>query len=110
MSIPSIRMLLFPLLVLNPSIAALAQIRTSVTCGPPALSIYKRAICLDDGYVWICAVQTEHVQSVRSQQELRTSTTHGIPLIAATLRRVEFRDPCGLSRERRSILHSTTAS
>jgi hypothetical protein len=92
MRILSIRVLLFALLVLTLSTAAFAQIRISVTHGPPALFIYEQPICQSGGYVWIRAFQTEHVQAARGQPELRTSTNHGMPLIAATPRPVEFRD------------------
>jgi len=48
----SIRALVFTLVVLAASTAALAQVRISVAFGPPALPVYEQPLCPGDGYIW----------------------------------------------------------
>ena len=50
--IPPLRTLLFALVVLAVSSASFAQIRISVTFGPPALPVYDQPLCPGDGYLW----------------------------------------------------------
>src|SRR5258707_12958334 len=50
--IPSLRTLLFALVVLGMSSASFAQIRISVEFGPPALPVYDQPLCPGDGYIW----------------------------------------------------------
>ena len=50
--IPSIRSLLFAVVVLAMSAASFAQIGISVRIGPPALPVYEQPICPGDGYLW----------------------------------------------------------
>jgi WXXGXW repeat (2 copies) len=50
--IPSLHTLLFTLVVLAMSTAALAQVRISVTFEPPAIPVYDQPLCPGDGYLW----------------------------------------------------------
>src|SRR5882724_11811297 len=50
--IPSLRILLFALVVSIMSTTSLAQVRISVTFGPPALPVYEQPLCPGDGYIW----------------------------------------------------------
>src|SRR5258707_14942322 len=50
--IPSLRTLLFALVVLGMSSASFAQIRISVAFGPPALPVYDQPLCPGVGYLW----------------------------------------------------------
>jgi hypothetical protein len=50
--IPSVRSLLFALVVLAVSAGSFAQIGVSVTFGPPALPIYEQPLCPGEGYIW----------------------------------------------------------
>jgi hypothetical protein len=55
--IPSIRSLLFAVLVLSLAVLtlpapSLAQIGISVTVGPPVLPVYEQPPCPGDGYIW----------------------------------------------------------
>src|SRR5271166_2216541 len=50
--IPSIRSLLFTLVVLAMAAASFAQIGISVRIGPPALPVYEQPLCPGDGYLW----------------------------------------------------------
>ena len=50
--IASLRTLLFALTLLTLSVPAFAQLRISVTFGPPALPVYEQPICPGDGYLW----------------------------------------------------------
>jgi len=50
--IPSLRILLFALVVLIMSTTSLAQVRISVAFGPPALPVYEQPLCPGDGYIW----------------------------------------------------------
>ena len=52
--IPSLRNLLFALVVLAMSTASFAQIGVgiSVAFGPPALPVYEQPVCPGDGYIW----------------------------------------------------------
>ncbi|MGA1988541.1 MAG: hypothetical protein ABSG72_19895 [Candidatus Sulfotelmatobacter sp.] len=52
MRIRSIRAVLFAFVVLIMSSASFAQVRISVTFGPPALPIYEQPLCPGDGYIW----------------------------------------------------------
>ena len=49
---PSIRSLLFAVVVLAMSAASFAQIGVSIRIGPPALPVYEQPICPGDGYLW----------------------------------------------------------
>jgi hypothetical protein len=50
--IPSLRTLLFAVALLIVSARSLAQVRISVTFGPPALPVYDQPLCPGDGYIW----------------------------------------------------------
>jgi YXWGXW repeat-containing protein len=50
--IPSVRSLLFALVVLTMSAASFGQIGLSVTVGPPALPVYEQPACPGDGFLW----------------------------------------------------------
>lgn len=50
--IPSIRSLLFTLVVLAMSAASWAQVGISISIGPPALPVYEQPICPAEGYIW----------------------------------------------------------
>ena len=50
--LPSARSLLFALIVLVMSAAALAQVGISITIGPPALPVYEQPVCPAEGYIW----------------------------------------------------------
>jgi len=52
MRIRTIRAVLFALVVLAASSASFAQVRISVTFGPPALPVYEQPVCPGDGYIW----------------------------------------------------------
>lgn len=53
MRIPSIRqVMLFAVFVLAMSSASFAQLRISVSFGPPALPVYEQPLCPGDGYIW----------------------------------------------------------
>ena len=53
MRIPSIRaVLMFVVVILTLSSASFAQLRISVTFGPPALPVYEQPVCPGDGYIW----------------------------------------------------------
>ena len=49
---PSLRALLFALVMLLAPAAAFAQIGITVAFGPPELPIYDQPICPGDGYIW----------------------------------------------------------
>jgi len=49
---PSIRSLLFAVVVLAMSAASFAQIGISIRIGPPALPVYEQPLCPGDGYLW----------------------------------------------------------
>jgi len=53
MSIRSIRMLLFALVVMCMSAASFAQIGVAITIGPPPIPVYEQPICPGDGYLWV---------------------------------------------------------
>src|SRR5271168_311982 len=48
----AIRSLLFSLLLLAMSAAALGQVGFSITIAPPALPVYEQPICPGEGYLW----------------------------------------------------------
>jgi WXXGXW repeat (2 copies) len=55
--IPSVRCLLFAVVVLSLAVLtlpapAVAQIGISVSFGPPALPVYEQPVCPGDGYIW----------------------------------------------------------
>jgi YXWGXW repeat-containing protein len=50
--IPSIRALLFALVMLAMSAASFAQIGISITVGPPALPVYEQPPVPEEGYIW----------------------------------------------------------
>jgi hypothetical protein len=50
--VPSIRTLLFALVVLAMSAASFAQVGISITIGPPALPVYEQPPCPAEGYIW----------------------------------------------------------
>ncbi len=50
--IPSVRSLLFALVVLTMSAASFGQIGVSITIAPPALPVYEQPVCPGDGYIW----------------------------------------------------------
>ncbi len=50
--ISSLRTVLFALVVLAMSTAALSQVSISVAFGPPALPVYDQPVCPGDGYIW----------------------------------------------------------
>ena len=50
--IPSIRSLLFALVVLAMSAASFAQVGVFITIGPPALPVYEQPLCPGEGYLW----------------------------------------------------------
>ena len=53
MRIPSIRaLMLFAVVVLAMSSVSFAQVRISVSFGPPPLPVYEQPVCPDDGYIW----------------------------------------------------------
>jgi hypothetical protein len=49
----TIRTLLFAFVVLVMSTASFAQLRISVTFGPPALPVYEQPLCPSEGYIWV---------------------------------------------------------
>jgi len=49
---PSIRSLLFAVVVLAMSAASFAQIGIMITIAPPALPVYEQPLCPGDGYLW----------------------------------------------------------
>src|SRR6266436_6259183 len=51
MSIRCIRALLFAVVVLAASVS-FAQVRVSISFGPPPLPVYEQPICPGDGYIW----------------------------------------------------------
>jgi hypothetical protein len=51
--IPSIRSLLFALVVLAMSAASFAQIGISISFAPPELPVYEQPYCPGEGYLWI---------------------------------------------------------
>ncbi len=51
-TICSFRSLLFALALLVMSMPAFAQLRVSVSFGPPALPVYDQPICPGEGYIW----------------------------------------------------------
>jgi Membrane protein involved in colicin uptake len=51
-TIPSLRNLLFALALLVVSVPSFAQMRISVSFGPPALPIYDQPLCPGEGYIW----------------------------------------------------------
>jgi hypothetical protein len=51
-NIPSIRSLLFALVLLVLSAASYAQIGISITIAPPELPVYEQPLCPGDGYLW----------------------------------------------------------
>ena len=50
--IPSIRSLLFAVVILAISAASFAQIGISITIGPPPLPVYEQPPCPAEGYIW----------------------------------------------------------
>jgi WXXGXW repeat (2 copies) len=50
--IPSVRSLLFALVVLTMSAASFGQVGISIRIGPPALPVYEQPLCPGDGYIW----------------------------------------------------------
>jgi WXXGXW repeat (2 copies) len=48
----ALRVLMFVLVVLSVSSTSLAQLRISVSFGPPAIPVYEQPICPGDGYIW----------------------------------------------------------
>jgi hypothetical protein len=52
MSIRTVRAMLFALVILAMSGAALGQIGLMITVAPPPLPVYEQPICPDDGYIW----------------------------------------------------------
>jgi hypothetical protein len=50
--IPTIRSLLFALVMLAMSAAAYAQISISITFAPPELPVYEQPLCPGEGYLW----------------------------------------------------------
>jgi hypothetical protein len=50
--VPSGRSLLFVVALLAFAIPTFAQVRISVSFGPPALPVYEQPICPGDGYMW----------------------------------------------------------
>jgi hypothetical protein len=48
----TLRILMFLLVVLSVSSRSLAQLRISVSFGPPAIPVYEQPICPGDGYIW----------------------------------------------------------
>jgi hypothetical protein len=50
--IPSIRSLLFTVVVFAISTASFAQVGISITIGPPALPVYEQPLCPAEGYIW----------------------------------------------------------
>ena len=51
--IPSIRSLLFALLMLAMSAASFAQVSVLITVGPPPLPVYEQPLCPGEGYLWV---------------------------------------------------------
>lgn len=50
--IPALRLLLFILTLLVLSTPSIAQLRVSVSFGPPALPVYEQPLCPGEGYIW----------------------------------------------------------
>jgi len=50
--IPSIRSLLFALVMLAMSAASFAQVSISISFAPPALPVYEQPLCPGEGYLW----------------------------------------------------------
>jgi len=50
--VPSYRCLLFLLALLVLAVPSFAQLRISVSFGPPALPVYEQPVCPGDGYLW----------------------------------------------------------
>jgi WXXGXW repeat (2 copies) len=50
---PSIRSLLFALLMLAMSAASFAQVGIFITIAPPALPVYEQPLCPGEGYLWM---------------------------------------------------------
>jgi WXXGXW repeat (2 copies) len=50
--VPSRRSLLFVLALLAFAVPSFAQVRISVSFGPPALPVYEQPICPGEGYIW----------------------------------------------------------
>jgi hypothetical protein len=51
--IPSIRSLLFALIMLAMSAVSFAQIGISITIAPPGLPVYEQPLCPGEGYLWM---------------------------------------------------------
>jgi hypothetical protein len=49
---PSIRSLLFAVVIVVVSAAAFAQVNISITFAPPPLPVYEQPLCPDEGYIW----------------------------------------------------------
>lgn len=49
---PSIRSLLFALVMLAMSAVSFAQVSVFITIAPPALPVYEQPLCPGDGYIW----------------------------------------------------------
>jgi hypothetical protein len=49
---PTVRSLLFALVVLATSVASFGQIGIAISIGPPALPVYEQPVCPGDGYIW----------------------------------------------------------
>jgi len=50
--VPSVRSLVFTLVVLCMSAAAVGQVGIAIRIGPPAIPVYEQPICPGDGYLW----------------------------------------------------------
>lgn len=50
--VPSVRSLLFVLVMLSMAAASFAQVHIAITIGPPPIPIYEQPICPGDGYLW----------------------------------------------------------
>lgn len=50
--VPSVRSLLFALVMLVMSTASFAQIGVAITIGPPLIPVYDQPVCPGDGYLW----------------------------------------------------------
>src|SRR5712692_1876033 len=50
--VPSIRWLLFALVIVVVSAASFAQVGISISFGPPALPVYEQPYCPAEGYLW----------------------------------------------------------
>src|SRR5690348_4498834 len=51
--VPSVRGLLFLAALLVLAMPSFAQVRISVSFGPPALPVYEQPLCPGEGYIWV---------------------------------------------------------